>query len=456
MAIELPNLGSGIKRFGARADYYCMSRISRAFAFTMVAGGLLVAHPLPADPNDDVAATQRLINTLLQRLQADEARIQQLEQKLAAQSLAGSAQPTNAATQPDAAAAAVVEAIAESHSGDHDHMMTLPGGPQLKINGFADINYGIGSVANHLIYPLQTPATSAFRLGEFDLFISSKIASHWNAVAEIVLGTDATNYWGLDIERLQLTYKPNEYFSISGGRYHTAIGYYNTAFHHGTWFQSAEGRPFMYYFEDSGGILPVHNVGLTATGLVPGSGRLGLHWVAEIGNGRSSSTTGQPVQNFISDRNYKSSNFAAYVQPVAGLQVGGSFYLDRLYPASGDRVAQHISSAYAVFSDVKWEFLNEAVLLSNILPSGRAYNTPLAYTQLSRKFGSYRPYFRYQYVNVPNNDPVNVFNGRYNGPSLGLRIDVTDYAAFKLQYNRVDQRAMPAGNGLNAQISFAF
>jgi hypothetical protein len=338
-------------------------------------------------------------------------------------------------------------------------MMTLPGGPQLKINGFADINFGTGSVANPLIFPLQTQAKSAFQLGEFDLFLSSQIASRWSFIGEIVLGSDNTNYWGLDIERLQLTYKPSRYFAISGGRYHSAIGFYNTAFHHGTWFQTAEGRPFMYFFEDSGGILPVHNVGLTTTGMVPGTDQIGLHWVAEVGNGRSTSPIGEPVQNFVSDRNRKAVNFAAYIQPAAvpGLQIGGSYYIDRLAPV-GDlgRVSQHIASAYAVITEAKWEFLNEAVLLSNVLPSGRSYNSPLAYTQFSRKFGIYRPYVRYQYINVPNNDPVNVFTGRYNGPSVGLRVDVTAYAAFKIQYNRFDQRLMPAANGLNAQISFAF
>ena len=44
----------------------------------------------------------------------------------------------------------------------------------------------------------------------------------------------------------------------------------------------------MYLFEDSGGILPVHMVGVSLTGAVPNTDKLGLHWVAEVGNGRSS------------------------------------------------------------------------------------------------------------------------------------------------------------------------
>ena len=78
------------------------------------------------------------------------------------------------------------------------------------------------------------------------------------------------------------------------------------------------------------------------------------------------------------------------------------------------------------------------------------------YSQISRKFQKYTPYFRYQYVNVPSADPVNGALGRYNGPSGGLRLDLSDYAALKIQYNRLFQRALPAQNGLVGQVSFTF
>jgi hypothetical protein len=148
--------------------------------------------------------------------------------------------------------------------------MQLPGGgPVLKIRGFADFNLDFGSDANSLIFPLPPPVHNTFEIGEFDLFLSSRLSKQVSFLSEVVIGADQTNYWGLDIERMEITYKPSHYLEISGDRYHTPIGYYNTAFHHGTWFQTATGRPFMYFFEDSGGILPVHSVGVTATGLVP-------------------------------------------------------------------------------------------------------------------------------------------------------------------------------------------
>jgi hypothetical protein len=267
----------------------------------------------------------------------------------------------------------------------------------------------------------------------------------------------------VDLERFQLTYRPNQYFQISGGRFHSAIGYYNTAYHHGLWFATATGRPFMDYFEDAGGVLPVHEVGITTTGRVPGLNKLNLHWVAEIGNGSSefgSANYGDGVQNFASDRNKKDANLAFYVRPerFPGLQAGGSYMWGSIVPAAtGIHMNQNVASAYVVYVSGKWESLNEAVLLRHQFPhGGRSYNSPMGYTQISRAFGIYRPYFRFQEVNIPNNDPASPYVGRYEGPSAGIRIDFFSYAALKLQYNRVYLRNQPEQNGFETQMAFTF
>jgi hypothetical protein len=72
--------------------------------------------------------------------------------------------------------------------------------------------------------------------------MTSKLSDHLSFLAEMVFGADTTNEVGIDIERYQLVYRLNDYFSVSGGRFHTAIGYYNTAYHHGNWFSTAGRR----------------------------------------------------------------------------------------------------------------------------------------------------------------------------------------------------------------------
>ncbi len=413
------------------------------------------------------------IKQLLDRLAAAEARIKQLESQAGKQTgNPPAAEPQSGQTAPVPAAAPVTQqpepvpepapAPAAAEEESHDHMMTVPGGPVLHFRGFFDFDFDKGIAAQNLQYPVGATSNATFRAGEFDLFITSQLADKLSFLTELVFSSDQTNAFGVDLERFQLTYRPTKYFEISAGRFHTAIGYYNTAFHHGTWFSTATGRPFMYYFEDSGGVLPVHEVGITTTGYVP-SGKLNLHWIAEVGNGSSefgSPNYGDGVENFASDRNRKDVNLAAYIKPewVDGLQMGGSFLTGDLLPYGGivPKVNQTVSSIYAVYINSKWEFLNEAVLLHHKIPNGRSYNSPLSYSQIAYHIGKYRPYFRFQENNVPNNDPASPFVGRYEGPSAGIRMDFFDYAALKLQYNRIYLRDAATQNGFEAQIAFTF
>jgi hypothetical protein len=434
---------------------------------------------------------------LLEQLKAQDARLKELEAQVAKLQAAQAAKPAETPAPPPAAVAAPpaetvpatptpeataatpappsqeapVTQAAEVDTGGHS--MSIPGGPVIKLRGFFDFNFGVGSIANPLVFPIiddgcgtcgnpVTPPHTSFQAGEFDLFITSRLSERLSFLAEVVLGPDDTNYFGVDIERYQLTYKANPYFAATAGRFHTSIGYYNTAYHHGVWFSTAEGRPIMYLFEDSGGILPVHMVGLNVMGAVPHTSKLGLHYVAEVGNGLTSDTNNpaiESVQNFVSDRNAKATNVAAYIRPekVPGLQIGGSWYHDRLYPPGEAGVTQNIGSAYVVYLSPNWEFLNEAVLLSNNQDgTPRPFRSPMSYIQMARKFGIYKPYFRYQYVRDHVGDPLNLLEGTYYGPSAGVRIDFAEYAAFKLQYNHLYQSTRLAGNGLNAQVAFTF
>ena len=137
----------------------------------------------------------------------------------------------------------------------------------------------------------------------------------------------------------------------------------------------------MYFYEDAGGLLPIHGVGFTMGGDVPHAEKLGLHWIAELSNGRPNATDAAPVQNFLSDKTGKAFNLAAYIRPqmVPGLQVGGSYYRDHITPTGlPSRVTQNISSLYAVFIESNWEFLNEAVLLDNHMDAtGKSYTLTL-------------------------------------------------------------------------------
>jgi len=75
---------------------------------------------------------------------------------------------------------------------------------------------------------------------------------------------------------------------------------------------------------------------------------------------------------------------------------------------------------------------------------------------VSKKFGSYRPYFRYQYVNAANAEPIFPDIKLRQGPSVGIRFDASESVAVKLQYDYTALRQQASVSGLALQIGFTF
>ena len=329
----------------------------------------------------------------------------------------------------------------------------------LNIRGFGDYSFHGQN---------QKGTSTSFSLGQADLFITSNISDRFRFVTDLVFEKGRGNNFEEDLERVLLEYIYSDYFKLELGRSHTAIGYYNLAFRHSSWWQTATGRPYLFLFEDEGGILPGHNVGASASGGIP-SGKLGLHYIAEVGNGRGPMPRFQSVQNFVDDNHHKSFDLNVFARPeaVPGLQAGFSVYRDVLSPPNSARVGETILDAYAVLTRSKFEWLNEALLIRHS-PQGlpRVWNTPGFYTQISEGFGPFRPYFRYQYVNAPDDEPIffplyQISVGLQHGPSLGLRYDFNESVAAKLQYDYTDLRrvqgiSQQSISQLALQLTFAF
>jgi len=339
----------------------------------------------------------------------------------------------------------------------------------LRIRGFGDVSLvGGNQQANPATN--QRAQTTSFALGQLDLFTTSDISDKFKFISEIVfeagpdkiygVTTSPENTFSVDVERYIIQYSYNDYFNISAGRWHTGIGFYNTAYHHSTWLQTTTGRPLLFQFEDRGGPLPIHTVGVTATGLIP-SGPLGLHYVAEAGNGRESRTPliSEPVQNVIDDSNHKAFNFGVFARPekLRGLQTGFSVYHDVLSPLNSNRISETIMAMHAVVIRSRYEWLNEAMVIRHsIIGEPKVYNTPGFYSQVSRQFGSFRPYFRYQYINAARTEPVFPDIGLNEGPSAGIRFDASEFVALKFQYDYTVQRNQPNYSTLTLQIGFTF
>ena len=309
--------------------------------------------------------------------------------------------------------------------GETDHMDVSR--TVLNIRGFGDFGFYGGN---------QKGQTSSFSIGQTNLFITSDLSERVRFLTELVFEVHQNNSFETDLERVLLEGSLNDYLKLSGGRYHTAIGYYNTAYHHSTWFQTATERPYIFEYEDEDGILPIHMVGMQASDQIP-SGKLGLHYIAEVSNGRTSNPVAEPVQNYVDENGHKAFNAAIFARPdaIPGLQFGFSVYKDSLSVPDSPRINETITDAYAVLIRPRFEWLNEALMIRHA-PSGQhVYETPAFYSQISERFGMYTPYLRYQYVNASSHEPVFPQVGLRTGPSVGMRFDATESVAFKLQYD---------------------
>jgi hypothetical protein len=128
-----------------------------------------------------------------------------------------------------------------------------------------------------------------------------------------------------------------------------------------------------------------------------------LRYIAEVGNGRDYTKDHEPVTNVVDDNNGKAVNFVLLSRPeeVPGLQGGVSLYHDRPRPQGSPKFEQTIGSAHLVYLTPTFEWLNEGILIHHNPSGHHATNTTGFYTQIAQQFGRFRPYLRYQYINVP-------------------------------------------------------
>lgn len=390
-----------------------------------------------------------LMKALLDRVQQLEKRVAELEAKqgtspnpsVYASNVAGAPKllPQETAAPPAQVQAAVQQV--ETHY------------PSLQIRGFADMDFSATD---------QKGATSGFNLGQLDLLFSSPLSRKISYFGEMTFNAQPTGY-NVDVERSFIRYDYNDYFKVSFGRYHTPIGYWNTAFHHGTWLQSTVELPEM--LNEDAAFLPRHTVGFLAEGNIP-SGGAGLAYSVGVGNGRGQiiSRPGDAGDNN-SNRAWVADIFARPVK-LYGLQFGASVYRDKISLGGGNDFREWIASAHLVWTKGDPEFLaefanvNHRSILTNKVANSDAFYVQLGYRMpgLEKKL---KPYYRFEYIHTPKSEGV-FPNLNLVESIVGLRYDISTYAAFKSEYRHASRQSLATPtfngivNGLFLQTSFTF
>ena len=347
-----------------------------------------------------------------------------------------------------AGSAGEVAEDAREHAHAHDARSNPNEGwnsPTAQVHWFSDVGVQTSS---------RPGMTTSFGLGQLDLFLTSRLTDDLSVLSEIVFRAQSDNRMVVNPERLLVQYTPFDAMQLAAGRFHSAVGFYNAAYHHGSWFETAATRPSIF----SAGLIPVHNVGVSLTGAVP-SGPLGLRYIAEIGNGQTSrATTLEPTQNVTDENNTKAMNVGVLARPVLlpGFQAGLSWYHDRLSPQGLPRVRQDVIATHAVYQTGGTELLNEVVVVRDTPDGGVSETSYGWYSQWAHRFGAARPYFRYQLVKGDADDPLFRTLGTRHGPVFGLRYELGRFAALKLQYERALRRNASSSHEAAIKLAFTF
>ena len=371
----------------------------------------------------------------------------------------------------------------------------------IPIHGFADVDWGESSTT----MPRGQQMDGA-RVGLLDLFLAPQLEGNVKMLVELVLEPAwSTGSEGLDAERFQLGYTFSDYATLWAGRFHTPIGYWNTAYHHGPELQPTIARPMFIDFEDHAGTLPIHSVGFWLTGGVKLSDGYKLTYDAWTTNGNRF-TGGQVDENGdllpgitnssgTLDMNLlgKDSNAMGYGANL-GLNFGGA--LDGLrmgFDYFSDPIHTYVSCTSVVNAcPVSGTFMNAAMQFTdlgpylayenhNILLIGE-FHSILDYsigTQSSGHYNSTAGYVHFGYTFLPlatayvqyekadfnQNDPYfkyALFGQAYSLQLVGLRYQLTQNTVGKLEYSYVNYNSVNTavtdsyGQQVKAQYAVAF
>jgi hypothetical protein len=317
----------------------------------------------------------------------------------------------------------------------------------LVIRGFGNVD---ARYVDHNVSDDITRGNNFFSLGEFDLFMTSKLSNRISFLNETVFeferGGDPeerTEPIEIDIERLMIHYDVNTLLKIDVGKFFLPIGYWIPTYNHGVWFQTTMDRPDMVNFQDKGGPIPTHDTGIKVSGSALMEG-FDLNYACAITNGRGVNTTQR--QNFDDMNDKKALSLQLDVQPhiAEGLRLGPSIYYDVIpedetNPTRENEIREIIYGGHIVYTIKNIELLTEVFEINHDEVSGDVFNTFGGYAQFAYTIDKFKPYYRYDYIDYSNDDPfyrnseLDFLDTKKH--TIGLRYELSHFNALKFEYS---------------------
>ncbi|MBI5237913.1 MAG: hypothetical protein HY887_05770 [Deltaproteobacteria bacterium] len=299
---------------------------------------------------------------------------------------------------------------------------------------------------------------SGFSFGEFDFYSSFDYGDKLNFLSEMVIEAD-DNAFELDFERLLISYSFSDLLKLSAGKYHTSLGYWNEAFHHGKQLYAGVDRPFFLAFEHDRGVVPVHMTGIELGGGIRTS-HARYEYELDISNGARIDRIGGVLEPNIDadDNDSKEVTLKLVVEPAAllGLEAGISVASFKLDTSAKPGLNQRIYAVHMVYdNDEGAEAMAEYFRFDNAEASADAFYVQFAYNAAK----DITPYLRYESLDIDYADPYfkDLKGGMDRRQSIaGVRYDIVDRSAIKAQVRRDSSRHGNTFNVFEVQWAFNF
>src|SRR5215468_7865455 len=304
----------------------------------------------------------------------------------------------------------------------------------LAMHGFADVGAGTHNA--------QFPQYQGADIAELDFFLTPRLGARTRALFELNFEVGSQGDLDVDLERAQIGYQVADSATVWLGRFHTPYGFYNTAFHHGQWIAISLRRPRFIEFEDHGGTMPAHTVGLWLTG----SQRLGeqkLTYDAWVGNSqRITDGTLDPNNAGVTSGSVMfGGNVGLLMSGVLdGLKVGLDAFQTRIENDIEPPYFTQVRSygAYAVYDTDRWEDIAEWHFFDNTDLTGHTgtHHSDAGFQQIGYRAGRFTPYGRYERGSFDQSDPyfaAQLSGNSYDREALGVRFDIDLSSALKME-----------------------
>ena len=291
------------------------------------------------------------------------------------------------------------------------------------------------------------------------------------------------NSFNFDVERFEVSYQVAEWLRLKAGRFHTAFGYYNDAYHSNFYYQLGADRPGFTRFEEDGGLIPARAIGVHADGRIRIGAAGALHYDVEVANGRGDTLA--EILNRQDLNKGKAVNFRLRYEPafLEGLVIGANYYFDDIpgstqvvgvnpntgapIGASIPNLHEQIIAAHVAYAEGRLHLIAEiAHFIHAVRDSDVTFTTDAGFVEAGYTFGDFTPFVVFDKIVLPGGangagaDPYFGLSvaggfGSTTSVSAGVRWQVVDGLALKLQAGHLNA-AFGTVESVLSQVAVAF